>query len=188
MPPHSKELLTQPVYEHDLVSWGSDICSKMVLETMSFGSSDHQYQEKRKVAFSDHVEIFEIPHVNAISAQSKRDCYFSREEIARIHAHAWEIVDHMNNGMEIQDDEDFSKRGIVDLKDTTMQRRQRQRQKAYKVVFGMQAFANTRQPMHCGDPRDFLAELYSKAASDAKKEAYMSAIRDAVAAGMAASL
>mmetsp|Transcript_23174 Transcript_23174/g.57176 ORF Transcript_23174/g.57176 Transcript_23174/m.57176 type:complete len:189 (+) Transcript_23174:356-922(+) len=188
MPPHSKELTqTQPLYEHDLVSWGSDFCSKMVMETMSFGS-DYQPEKRRRVAFSDNVEIFEIPHLNTISSESKRDCYFSREEITRIHMKAWEIVDHMNLGIEFKDANDFSKRGLVDLKDTTMQRRQRQRQKAYKVVFGMQAFANTRQPMHCGDPRDFVADLYSQSASDAKKEAYMSGIRDAIAAGMASSL
>lgn len=153
---------------------------------MSFSSSD--LPEKRRVAFSDNVEIFEIPHVSAISPESKRDCYFSREEISRIHAQAWEIVDHLNLGMDVKEAKDFSKRGLVDLKETTMHRRQRQRRKAYKVVFGMQAFANTRQPMHCGDPRDILAELYSQSASDAKKEAYMSAIRDAIAAGMAANL
>ena len=184
MPPHSKEL-TQQLYDHDIVSWGSDICSKMVLETISFGSEHHA---KRRVAFSDEVEIFEIPHVNDISPECKRDCYFSREEINRIHTQAWEIVDSMNLGVEIKDETGFSKRGLTDLKDITMQRRQRQREKAYKIVFGMQAFANTRQPMHCGDPRDVGAELYSKAASDAKKEAYMSAIRDAIAAGMATRL
>lgn len=181
MPPHSKEV----THEDGLVSWGSDLCSKMVFDQLSCAQPEHI---KRNVTISEEVQIFEIPHVSTFSKECIRDCYFSRAEIGSIHQQAWEVVDHMNLGVEFREGPDFSKRGLVDLKDTLMQRRKRMRTNAYQVVFGVQSFAAGKTSIECMDPVEVLADMYRSAASPAKEEAYMTGIRDAIAAGMASSL
>jgi hypothetical protein len=180
MPPHSKEV----THADDLVSWGSDLCSKMVFEQLSCS----QPIVKRNVTISEEVQVFEISHVSSFSKETIRDCYFSREEIGSIHQQAWEIVDLMNLGIEYKDESNFSKRGLVDLKNISMQRRQRMRKNAYKIVFGVQSISAGKRSIECMDPVEVLADLYCKAAAPAKKEAYMNGIRDAIAAGMAARL
>ena len=66
--------------------------------------------------------------------------YMAKEEMAKIHADAWEMVELMNLGIEYAEGDDFSKRGLVDLKDDSIEKRRRMREKAYSVVFGAQAF------------------------------------------------
>eukprot|EP00980_Cylindrotheca_fusiformis_P028804 scaffold22648_cov114-Cylindrotheca_fusiformis.AAC.3 len=182
MPPHSTEVSHAT---DDLVSWGSDLCSKMVFEQLSCTQPE---VVKRRVTICEEVQVFEIPHVSTFSRECIRDCYFSRAEIGSIHQKAWEIVDHMNLGVEYKDEPNFCKRGLVDLKDTSMQRRKRFRTSAYKVVFGVQSVAAGKKRMECMDSTEVLADLYRAAAAPSKKEAYMTGIRDAIAAGMALSL
>jgi hypothetical protein len=175
MPPQLREV----TIEHERNSWTGEnknlpctfaplLCSKQKI--------------RRNVNFSN-VEVFEIPNRQDFSKESIRDMYLTRAEIGGIHSKCWEIVDMMNMGLECNERPDFSKRGLTDLKDTSIQRRKRIRERAYKVVFSVQDFTS-KKSMSCIDPSELLADLYRKSATQAKKDAYMSGIRDAVAAGM----
>ena len=142
---------------------------------------------RRNVSISQTIEIFEIPNLDDLVPYNK-DLYLSRDELSKIHSTAWETVDMLNLGMNLTDQNDFSKRGLEDLKETTIQRRKKMRQNAYKIVFGVQTFANGKKTIECMDPIDVMADLYCKAAAPAKKEAYMTGISDAIAAGRALDL
>lgn len=105
--------------------------------------------------------------------------------MGRIHEECWKLVDLMNSGIEYEDQEGFSKRGLVDLKDDSVERRRKMRDQAYRIVFGVQKFhSNHRRPTECMDVTEITANLYQKAASRAQEEAYEAAWFDAIAARM----
>jgi hypothetical protein len=155
-----------------------------------------KYKKKNKVKYNvkffPEVEIYTIPNVSDLTRKEFRTMYLSREEMTNIHREAWKMVDLMNLGIEYEDvDNDdyeqqimgFSKRGLVDLKDTAVERRRRMRENAYKVVFGVQAFHTGRQPIECMDGDAVMSDLYHKAATPAREEAYRVAQMDAAEAG-----
>ena len=91
----------------------------------------------------------------------------------------------MNNGIEYEDQVGFSKRGLVDLKDDSVERRRKMRDQAYRIVFGVQKFhAGKRRSQDCFDVTEVMASLYSKAASQAQEDAWEAAWFDAIAARM----
>jgi hypothetical protein len=107
----------------------------------------------------------------------------SKEEMTKIHEECWRLVDLMNNGIEYEDQDGFSKRGLVDLKNENVERRRRMRDQAYRIVFGVQKFhSGGHGRAECMDITEVTANLYHKAAAQAQEEAYEAAWYDAVAA------
>lgn len=144
---------------------------------------------QRRVTISENLQVKEIPNRQQMARESIRDMYLSRKEISSLHAECWEIVDMLNLGLECSDRHTYSTRGLVELQDSALQRRKEIREKAYRVVFAMQSYIAKKKNLGCNmDPSAVMADLYSKSAAQAKKDAYMSGIRDAIAAGMVASL
>lgn len=148
---------------------------------------------RKKVTFLPHDQVHEIPNFSELSEEEFRAVYMTREEMGAIHDECWRLVDLMNQGVEWEDTPGFSKRGLVDLKDESVERRRRMRDQAYKIVFGVQKFhggsiaktgGGIHRPTDCVDVIDVTATLYSKAASRAQDEAYESAWFDALAARM----
>ena len=183
LPPQSNELAVGQGIGSWLETRNDYLCSTLEINF----SCQATPTAKRNVRISEKVTVHEIPNLDDIE-QYIKDLYLSKDEIGRIHAEAWQTVDDMNMGIDYSDQADFSKRGLVDLKDESIQRRKKMREGAYKVVFGVQSFAMGKTAIECMDPVDVLADLYGKAASDAKKEAYMTGISDAIAAGRALDL
>lgn len=156
-------------------------------------------QPRRSVQFHEEVEIFEIPHVNDVPKSQLKDMHITKEEMAAIHTEAWEIVELMNLGIEYVEQDSFSKRGLVDLKDESVDRRKRIREQAYKIVFGIQAFglqAVREDKVNGGKPKSMasdgnnglgysqqvMAMLYSQVSEMAQDVAHRVAMYDALAA------
>jgi len=109
----------------------------------------------------------------------------SRDEMNQSHDDCWRLVDLMNSGIEYEDHEQFSKRGLVDLTDESVERRRKMRDQCYKIVLGVQQFhSNNRTAPACMDVDEITAGLYHKAAAQAREEAYEAAWYDAVAVRM----
>jgi hypothetical protein len=139
----------------------------------------------RHVTFAPKDQVFEIPSVNDLSTEEFRAVYLSRQEMGKIHEECWRLVDLMNNGIEYEDQEGFSKRGLVDLKDESVERRRKMRDQAYRIVFGVQKFhAARRRSPNCLDVTEVMASLYSKATIRAQEDAREAAWFDAIAARM----
>jgi len=141
----------------------------------------------RNVLFAAEVEIFEIPNVRDYPKSQLAEMYMTKEEMAKIHAEAWEIVELMNLGIEYADGNSFSKRGLVDLKDDNVERRRRMREQAYKVVFGMQSMHNgvNADVIFAGKSSyspQIMADLYTQVSSPSKNMAHRAALYDAMAA------
>jgi hypothetical protein len=162
------------------------LCSNVTSEIQQWKSNAVKKlsKERRNVTFFHEVKIFEIPNARDLP---KKNVYMSREEMSSIHQECWEIVDLMNLGIDYEEQEGFSKRGLVDLKDEAVEQRRRLREQGYKVVFGVQAFqAGGRAKLgECMDVHQVLADLYHKSAVQAQNEAYRVAFHDAIAAGTA---
>ncbi|KAL3923060.1 MAG: hypothetical protein SGILL_001867 [Bacillariaceae sp.] len=146
-------------------------------------------QTKKRVSFRNQHQVIEIPSIRELSPVEFKALYMSKEEMGKIHEECWRLVDLMNSGIEYEDQPGFSKRGLVDLKDDSVERRRRMRDQAYKIVFGVQKFhsTNNRRPaarVDCLDVTDIIANLYHKAAARAQEEAYDAAWFDSVAARM----
>lgn len=147
---------------------------------------------RKSVSFFPHDQVIEIPRFSDLSPAEFKSVYMTREEMGLIHDECWRLVDLMNQGVEWEDNPGFSKRGLVDLKDESVERRRRMRDQAYKIVFGVQKYNGgsivkkgvAGGPTACVDVIDVTATLYQKAAARAQEEAYESAWFDAVAAKM----
>jgi hypothetical protein len=137
------------------------------------------------VSFTPQNQVYRIPSVRDLSPEEFKALYLSKEEMGKIHEECWKLVDLMNSGIEYEDQEGFSKRGLVDLKDDSVERRRKMRDQAYRIVFGVQKFhSNNRRPTECMDVTEITANLYQKAAARAQEEAYEAAWFDAIAARM----
>lgn len=142
-----------------------------------------QKKERRRVSFLRQHQIIPIPSIRDLSPDEFKALYLSKEEMEKIHEECWKLVDLMNNGIEYEDQEGFSKRGLVDLKDESVVRRRKMRDQAYRIVFGVQKFhSSSRRSTECMDVTEITANLYQKASSRAQKEAYEAAWFDAIAA------
>jgi hypothetical protein len=153
--------------------------------TMIPSSLPCQKKERKRVSFLPRHQIIPIPGIRDLSPEEFKALYLSKEEMGKIHEECWKLVDLMNSGIEYEDQEGFSKRGLVDLKDESVERRRRMRDQAYRIVFGVQKFhSSNRRPTECMDVTEITANLYQKAAARAQQDAYEAAWFDAVAARM----
>lgn len=129
--------------------------------------------------------IREIPNLSEYTVEEIKDLYLSRNEMNESHEECWRLVDLMNSGIEYEDHEGFSKRGLIDLKDDSVERRKKMRDQTYQIVFGVQQFhANHKRAPTCMDVNEITASLYHKAAAQAREEAIETAWFDAVALRM----
>jgi hypothetical protein len=149
-----------------------------------YPSSVHcQKKDRKRVSFLSQHQIIPIPSIRDLSPDEFKALYLSKEEMGKIHEECWKLVDLMNNGIEYDDQEGFSKRGLVDLKDESVERRRKMRDQAYMIVFGVQKFHSlNRKATDCMDVTEIMANLYQKAAARAQREAYEAAWFDAIAA------
>eukprot|EP00531_Pseudo-nitzschia_arenysensis_P011116 CAMPEP_0116145136 /NCGR_PEP_ID=MMETSP0329-20121206/16412_1 /TAXON_ID=697910 /ORGANISM="Pseudo-nitzschia arenysensis, Strain B593" /LENGTH=223 /DNA_ID=CAMNT_0003640681 /DNA_START=25 /DNA_END=696 /DNA_ORIENTATION=+ len=148
-------------------------------------SSRKKKSRSRRVSFIYQVSVREIPSLRDYSAKELSDLYMSREEMSDSHLEAWRLVDLMNSGIEYEDHDGFSKRGLIDLKDDSVDRRKKIRDQTYQIVFGVQQFhSSNRRPPACMDVDEITASLYHKAAAQATEEAIEAAWFDAVAVRM----
>ena len=148
-------------------------------------SSKKKKGRSRRVSFIYHVAVREIPSLREYSQKEISNIYLSREEMNRSHEECWRLVDLMNSGIEYEDHDQFSKRGLIDLKDDSVDRRKKIRDQTYQIVFGVQQFhSNNRRPPACMDVGEITASLYRKAAEQATEEAITAAWFDAVAVRM----
>lgn len=163
-----------------------DQCAPFGETTRQFTTSiSLKKNASRHVSFASSDQIFEIPSVKDLSANEFGAVYMSREEMGKIHEECWRLVDLMNNGIEYEDQEGFSKRGLVDLKDKSVERRRKFRDQAYRIVFGVQKLRSGKRPTpDCMDMTEIMASLYSKAATRAQEDAWEAAWFDAIAARM----
>jgi hypothetical protein len=186
MPPHSDYTSSGSIFESWLSNRSNLLCSSSVLEgTQLHCRGPKVLKERRNVTFFPEVEIYEIPNAKDLPKQDIHAMYLSRDEMSSIHQEAWEIVDLMNLGIEYDEEENFSKRGLIDLKEESVERRRRFREQAYRVVFGVQSFHAGKKKVNCMDAADLLAELYRKSAIQSQKDAYKTALYDAIAVGTA---
>jgi hypothetical protein len=169
---------------------GPESCSQNVQQNLQ--QNVHHYQQtqpavvkrecRRNVSFILHDRVREIPNVKDYSPEEISDLYMSRNEMNDIHEECWGLVDLMNSGIEYEDHDGFSKRGLVDLRDDSVERRRKMRDQAYQIVLGIQQFhADNRKAPNCMDMTEVTAGLYHKAAAQASEEAYEAAWFDAVA-------
>eukprot|EP00535_Pseudo-nitzschia_heimii_P009132 CAMPEP_0197192046 /NCGR_PEP_ID=MMETSP1423-20130617/24442_1 /TAXON_ID=476441 /ORGANISM="Pseudo-nitzschia heimii, Strain UNC1101" /LENGTH=133 /DNA_ID=CAMNT_0042644857 /DNA_START=320 /DNA_END=721 /DNA_ORIENTATION=+ len=129
--------------------------------------------------------IHEIPSLREYTDEELGDLYLSREEMSAYHMECWRLVDLMNHGIEYEDHEGFSKRGLIDLKDDSIERRKKMRDQTYQIVFGVQQFhAKHKRAPTCMDVDEITASLYHKAAAQAREEAIEAAWFDAVVVRM----
>lgn len=137
---------------------------------------------RRNITFKEEVKIFEIPNVRELSKSHLSEMYMTREEMAIIHAEAWENVELMDLGISYAESDHFSKRGISDLRGECVERRRRLREQAYKVVFGLQNIHGGTKSQRPYSPQ-IMAELYCQVSLPAKSHAHKTAMYDAIAAG-----
>ena len=133
--------------------------------------------------------IVEIPSIRDMTQLEFSATYMTKEEMGRIHEECWRLVDLMNSGIDYEDGIGFSKRGLVDLKEDSVERRRQMRDQAYRIVFGVQKFHSNNRRLRpttdCTlDITDITANLYHKAAARSQEEAYEAAWFDAIAARM----
>jgi hypothetical protein len=142
-------------------------------------------KKSRRVSFIMQEFVREIPSLREYTAKEIGNLYLSRNEMNASHEECWRLVDLMNSGIEYEDHEGFSKRGLIDLKDDSVDRRKKMRDQTYQIVFGVQQFhkSNGRAPV-CMDVNEITSSLYHKAAAQAREEAIEAAWFDAVAVRM----
>ena len=147
--------------------------------------SEKKKKNVRRVQFVMQEYVHEIPSLQEYTDDEIGYLYISRDEMNASHMECWKLVDLMNNGIEYEDHEGFSKRGLIDLKDDSVDRRKKIRDQSYQIVFGVQQFhANSRRAPMCMDVDEITASLYHKAAAQAREEAIEAAWFDAVAVRM----
>eukprot|EP00536_Pseudo-nitzschia_multiseries_P010931 jgi/Psemu1/27423/gm1.27423_g len=143
-----------------------------------------QKNHSRRVTFIAQDRVREIPHLSEYTAEEIKALYLSRDEMNRSHEECWKLVDLMNSGIEYEDHEQFSKRGLIDLKDDSVERRRKIRDHTYQIVLGVQSFHASKSAPSCMDIVEITAGLYRKAAEQAREEALEAAWFDAVAVRM----
>lgn len=130
--------------------------------------------------FKEEVDVFEIPNIRELEKPHLAEIYMSKDEMSVIHAEAWEHVELMDLGIEYAESNEYSKRGLADLRGECVERRRRLREQAYKVVFGL-------QNIHGGvkGPRPYspqiMADLYGQVSLPSKSHAHKTAMYDTLA-------
>jgi hypothetical protein len=179
MPPHSD-------FENVLVSFirGDLLCTHMPMEMNDFTQkafSRIEYKGRRSVKFLPDPEVFEIPHVNDFTDEEINRIYYSRDELDEIQHDVWDLVDMLNLGINYADKNDFTKRGLVDLKDDHVRRRRRIRRKAYNIVFRFQRYEHF-GGLQCVQASEVMAQLYQECTAKSLREARILARKDEIAA------
>jgi len=143
---------------------------------------------RRNVIFKEEVDIYEIPNVRELAKSQLAEMYMTKEEMSAIHAEAWEHVELMDLGIEYAESNSYSKRGLTDLRGEHVERRRRQREQAYKVVFGLQniyATTNAQQQQQQQQQPSYspqiMAELYGQVSLPSKSHAQRTAMYDTMA-------
>jgi hypothetical protein len=137
---------------------------------------------RRSVKFLPDPEVFEIPHVNDFTDEEIDQMYYSRDELDEIQDDVWELVDMLNLGMKHDTDKNnFTKRGLVDLKDKHVRRRRRMRRKAYNIVFRFQEY-KTFGYLQCVQASEVMAELCQECTAKSLREARTLGWKDEIAA------
>ena len=147
---------------------------------------------QRNIVFKEEVDVYEIPNMRELEKSQLADLYMTKEEMAGIHAEAWEHVELMDLGIEYAESNSYSKRGLTDLRGECVERRRRQREQAYKVVFGLQNIhggtstaAAATTTAAATQPRSYspqiMADLYGQVSLAAKSHAHKTAMYDAMA-------
>lgn len=147
-------------------------------------TSKKKKSRRRRVNFIMQEEICEIPGLHDYTEDEIGRLYLSRDEMNENHEECWRLVDLMNSGIEYEDHDQFSKRGLIDLKDDSVDRRKKIRDQTYQIVFGVQHFHKSKNAPMCMDVDEITASLYHKAAAQAREEALEAAWYDAVAVRM----
>ena len=183
MPPHSN------TEGRNLGSWMN---SDMLCSHISLGDGYEYFHgknddspsrnKKRTVRFFSTVQIVYIPSRNDFTKDELKAFYITKEEMNEIHLAAWRIVEAMNSGVDYEERDDFSKRGLVDLVEDNVQRRRRNRHQAYRTVFGLQEFQSEFNQMRCIESKEVMAQLYHDCTATARRTAYLLAIQDALVA------
>jgi hypothetical protein len=163
---------------------GDMLCTHISLDMDDFTEkafSRIEYKGRRSVTFLPDPEVIEIPHVNDFTDEEIDQMYYSRNELEAILDDVWDLVDMLNLGIEYTDKNDFTKRGLVDLKDEHVRRRRRMRRKAYNIVFRSQRcehFGN----FQCVQPAEAMAHLYQECTAKSLRQARSLARKDEIAA------
>ena len=174
MSPHSN-------YENVLFSLikGDMLCTHISMQMTDFTEKAFSrivHKGRRSVKFLPDPEVFEIPHVNDFTDEEIDQLYYSRDELDAIQDAVWDLVDMLNLGIEYTDKKDFTKRGLVDLKDGHVRRRRRMRRKACSIVFRFQRYEEF------GDFSEVMAKLYHECTAKSLREARILARKDEIAA------
>jgi hypothetical protein len=172
MPPHSN-------YENVLVSLHSISMEMNDFTQKAF--SRIECKGRRSVKFLPDPEVFEIPHVNDFTDEEIDQMYYSRDELDEIQDDVWDLVDMLNLGIEHTGKNDFTKRGLVDLKDEHVRRRRRMRRKAYNIVFRLQEY-KAFGDLQCVQASEVMAELCQECTAKSLREARILARKDEIAA------
>ena len=139
------------------------------------------HKGRRSVKFLPDPEVFEIPHVNDFTDEEIDQLHYSRDELDTIRDGVWDLVDMLNLGIEYTDKNDFTKRGLVDLKDGHVRRRRRMPRKAYSIVFLFQRY-EAFGDLQCVQASEVMAHLYHECTAKSLREARMLARKDEIAA------
>jgi hypothetical protein len=179
MAPHSN-------YENVLVSLirGDMLCTHISMQMTDFTEkafSRIEYKGRRSVKFLPDMEVFEIPHVNDFTDEEIDQLYYSRDELDTIQDDVWDLVDMLNLGIEYTDKNDFTKRGLVDLKTKHVRRRRRMRRKAYSIVFRFQRY-ETFGDLQGVQASEVMAQLYQECTAKSLRDARTLARKDEIAA------
>lgn len=144
------------------------------------GGMKRLQKPRRNIVFKEEVDIFEIPNVRELPKLHLAELYMSKDEMSVIHAEAWEHVELMDLGIEYAESNDYSKRGLTDLRGECVERRRRLREQAYKVVFGLQNIHGGIKSQRSYSPQ-IMADLYGQVSLPAKSHAQKTAMYDAIA-------
>jgi hypothetical protein len=140
-----------------------------------------EFKGRRSVKFLPDPEVFEIPHVNDFTDEEIDQMYYSRDELDAIQDDVWDLVDMLNLGIEHTGKNDFTKRGLVDLKDEHVRRRRRMRRKAYNIVFRLQEY-KAFGDLQCVQASEVMAELCQECTAKSLREARTLGWKDEIAA------
>jgi hypothetical protein len=90
---------------------------------------------RRSVTFDQRVEIYDIPHVNDMSEEEKRDVWMSRKESNEFRRECLDIVSLLDCGMILLTDE-ICIRGLTTAKNSRLQ--QARQNAIYDLVYDLQ--------------------------------------------------
>jgi hypothetical protein len=138
----------------------------------------HPVERKRRVTFSDSVEIKEVMHLKDLSEDDIVSAWWTPNDYVFIKRMFKITVQIMMQGATFaDDDDDFCARGLEFRTKSRAQRRHRQKQRVMKAVLRAQDF---QRRDGFNDP-EYIAELYAQCTEVSIKEAHSLALADRLA-------